>query len=873
MAHGIGLFAVVLALAAAFASVAGAQELGFEGFGFSIPYDGLASGTAPADLAKAEAPAGAGGFLQVRGDDFILSRSGEPIRFWATNLSIEGCFPPHDVADRMARRMATLGINCVRMHFRDAAGWPRGLWDVEGWGNFAHRGFAPEALDRLDYLIAKLKENGVYTNINLHVARQWSPQDGFAAPGPGESMPELGKGIGLFYPKAIEEQKRYARMLMGHVNPYTGNAYATEPAVAIVEITNENGLLMEWFGAAGGLDDLPQPYIDELQERFNAWLQDRYGSSDELRQAWSEGEIPGSDQNLVAMAPSLQVAGTAAAVLREEAGPAGGTVYIVNVTESSDQAWHTQLLWQPFAVQEGAAYALRLRMRANRRKAVYVSCGQNHDPWNSLGLYQQLNVGPEWRDYEFFLTAPATDRPGVEGGARVSIAGLAEAGLQFSVAGLSLTATRIVGLPEGEGLGSVSWVRHGTWGNRTEAVRLDIVRFLRDTEVGFYRDMVAYLKDDVGCRMPITGTAAGNTPSHVAAETVDFLDSHNYWQHPNFPRRPWDPEDWVVANRPMVNDPRDSTLTGLASRRVFGMPYTVSEYNHPAPNDYRAEGFPLIAVFGSLQDWDGVFTYTYAHGDFEVNQFSTFFDIKGDPLRLAAEPACADILRRHRVASAAEPLAVEMPLEERLRYMLAGRPWQFAPGAFSSGADPLSWEKRPVGFRFAGKQPSLSDGPAADVQWDVGPDGRGCVTYRSPTCAGLIGFAAGRSLRAGPVTIEPGPTSLDGFSVVMLNAVDGQRIGEPGRYLVTALSRAENRGMGWNEDRTSVGSRWGTGPTLCEGVPADLRIADGVLHVYPLNPDGTRREEAAPVGTGPGASNVRLGPQYRTLWYEVVIGD
>jgi hypothetical protein len=129
MAHGIGLFAVVLALAAAFASVAGAQELGFEGFGFSIPYDGLASGTAPADLAKAEAPAGAGGFLQVRGDDFILSRSGEPIRFWATNLSIEGCFPPHDVAHRMARTRpagrAAYGTSKAGATSRTAASLPR----------------------------------------------------------------------------------------------------------------------------------------------------------------------------------------------------------------------------------------------------------------------------------------------------------------------------------------------------------------------------------------------------------------------------------------------------------------------------------------------------------------------------------------------------------------------------------------------------------------------------------------------------------------------------------------------------------------------------------------------------------------------------
>jgi hypothetical protein len=878
MSHAVALLLLALPLAAALASAAEAQELGFDGFEFTIPYDGLVEGTAPADLAKLDAPAGADGFVQVRGDDFVLSASGEPIRFWATNLSIEGCFPPHDVADRMARRVATLGVNCVRMHFMDAAGWPRGIWDSEGWGDFPHRRLHPDALDRLDYLIAKLKENGVYTNINLHVARAWSPQDGFPEVGDGENAPQLGKGIGFFHPKAIEEQKRYARMLMGHVNAYTGNAYAQEPAIAMVEITNENGLLMVWFGTAGGLDDLPQPYMDELRQRFNAWLRGRYDSTGELRATWAEGEVAGSDRSLLAPGPELQVAGSAAAELGEETDADGAAIYTVRVSESGDQAWHTQLLWRPFAVEEGVAYALRLRMRANRQKTAYVGVARDHDPWGSLGLWQEVTVGPEWRDYEFFLTSPATDRPEVEGGARVSVSGLADAGLELSVAGVSLKPAAIVGLPKGEALGNVAWTRYREWGSRTEAVRLDILRFLRDAEVGFYKDMVACLKDDVGCRMPITGTAAGNTPSHLAAETVDYLDGHNYWQHPHFPRRPWDPEDWVVPNRAMVNDPAGSTIGGLAGRRVFGLPFTVSEYNHPAPGDYRAEGFPLIAVFGSLQDWDGVFTYTYAHRDFEVDHFFTFFDLKGDPLRLAAQPACSDILRHHRIPSGTEPLAVDMPLEARLGYMLAGRPWQFAPSAFSSGADPLSWQARPVGFRVEGRDPDLSSGPAADVSWEVGTDGRGCVTYVSPACAGLIGFAAGRTLRAGPIWIEPATTSLDGFSTVMVNAVDGQDLGEPGRYLITAMARAENIGMGWNDDRSSVGSRWGTGPTLCEGVKAELRIGGDylmrVMQVYALNPDGTRRgERLMPASTPPGVFHVRLEPRYRTLWYELVLGE
>ena len=43
-----------------------------------------------------------------------------PVRFWATNICFEGCFPTHQQAERLAARLARLGINCVRMHHMDS---------------------------------------------------------------------------------------------------------------------------------------------------------------------------------------------------------------------------------------------------------------------------------------------------------------------------------------------------------------------------------------------------------------------------------------------------------------------------------------------------------------------------------------------------------------------------------------------------------------------------------------------------------------------------------------------------------------------------------------------------------------------------------
>ena len=60
---------------------------------------------------------------------------------------------------------------------------------------------------------------------------------------------------------------------------------------------------------------------------------------------------------------------------------------------------------------------------------------------------------------------------------------------------------------------------------------------------------------------------------------MDYIDDHAYWQHPHFPP-PWDPKNWTMCQRGLGQQPR-GTLGRWPARRVAGMPFTVSEYNHP----------------------------------------------------------------------------------------------------------------------------------------------------------------------------------------------------------------------------------------------------------------------------------------------------
>ena len=88
----------------------------------------------------------------------------------------------------------------------------------------------------------------------------------------------------------IDLQKKYAKDLLGHVNPYTKTAYKDEPAVAFVEISNEDALFAVW--GWGQLDDLPDPYATTFRKLWNAWLRKKYGTTEKLREAWLEANVP-----------------------------------------------------------------------------------------------------------------------------------------------------------------------------------------------------------------------------------------------------------------------------------------------------------------------------------------------------------------------------------------------------------------------------------------------------------------------------------------------------------------------------------------------------------------------------------------------------
>ena len=231
-------------------------------FPFHVPERG-AGGAADASF-MLEAPAGKYGFVRAEGARFVTDAG--PIRFNGTNLTGPANFPDRDAADKLASRFAALGINCVRLHYMDT--WYSNFMDERRQCLLAddsetQRSLSPEQFDKLDYLVAALKKKGIYVNMNLHVGRRIDERDGGVNGG-------LTKTVGHFMPRLVELHREYAHDLLTHVNPYTGNAYVDEPAVAMIEISNEDKGLVYAY-REGKIEKWPQPFQDELSRQWKAW--------------------------------------------------------------------------------------------------------------------------------------------------------------------------------------------------------------------------------------------------------------------------------------------------------------------------------------------------------------------------------------------------------------------------------------------------------------------------------------------------------------------------------------------------------------------------------------------------------------------------
>ncbi|MCX7934744.1 MAG: hypothetical protein N3A66_05740, partial [Planctomycetota bacterium] len=250
---------------------AGTAAQGF--FAWEPLADPLAEGC-PIDLRRFnEDIAGQKGFVRREGNRFVLS-DGRPIRFWSVQADIRDLHDKH--IDRWARRLAKYGVNLVRM----------GLGDFFGNHLAGNREAFQKNLERLHYVVAALKKQGIYSYFGHLYWHTHNPISDAVLPGFGKEQNAIAALI--FSDRFQKWYKDYVRAIMSPVNPYTKTPLAKEPAVAFVEIWNESGLLFWTFNPK----QFPAVERDLIEKDFGDWLVAKYGSLEKALAAWGEDKSP-----------------------------------------------------------------------------------------------------------------------------------------------------------------------------------------------------------------------------------------------------------------------------------------------------------------------------------------------------------------------------------------------------------------------------------------------------------------------------------------------------------------------------------------------------------------------------------------------------
>jgi len=223
-----------------------------------------------------EDEAGQSGFVQANGDFFKLG-NGQPVRFWAVNVSA----PPGDMSkeqmDFMAARFAKLGINMVRIH--------GGLFDRAGDDPTK---IDPVRLDNYFYLINAFKKQGIYVHLSNYFPLWLTVKASDGIPGTDDIIGKIPFGLLIFEPRMQEIYKSWIKQILTTKSPYSGKTLAEETSVGLFEIQNEDSLFF-WTFKPETLGKGPR---ELLEKKFGFWLASKYGSLDKALAAWPGDKHP-----------------------------------------------------------------------------------------------------------------------------------------------------------------------------------------------------------------------------------------------------------------------------------------------------------------------------------------------------------------------------------------------------------------------------------------------------------------------------------------------------------------------------------------------------------------------------------------------------
>jgi Carbohydrate binding domain/Secretion system C-terminal sorting domain len=849
------------------------------GFNFNLPFnDSTPQRFLPLFPAKM---LGESDRVSVTGSQFTVG--GKPIRFWGVNIVASAAFPDKAKAPVIAARLRKMGVNLVRFHHLENS-WS-GLNGTIFNYSIGTRQLQAATLDRLDFLIAELKRNGIYVNMNLNVSREFKVSDGVQG---ADSLPEFAKAVTLFDPYLQFLQREFAQQLLGHTNPYTGLPLATDPVLAMVEMNNENTIYGYWkdnqlrpITEGGSLIVRHNRMLDSLYQNF---LIQKYTTTANLLTAWQAAggtAAPEIFQNGGFEAGSLgsnwaleqnNASAAATFTVTNTEKNTGGFSGQLNTTAYSGTDWHLQMKQIGFSMQKDTSYELSFWVKGNNGSTFTLSFMQDVSPYNWY-TGTSFTATNQWKKYTYVVSIPSD-----QSNLRMTISPKSTGTLWFDDFSFKKVVPK--GLDPTETLANRT-IQRILWSNRAQFTAqraADNGEFYIRLHKAHSDSLRNYLRNSLNVRVGITGNnALVGAADTKAQENMDYIDDHSYWDHPQFPAG-WSSTNWSINNNSQLTSARLDALTNnFSGVAMTNKPHTISEYNHGAPNRFRAEMPPLWLAYGSLHGADGVmfFDYNSDNAGWEADKVDNHFSIHRDNSVMALFPSCAWAFRQGWVKEDNNPIRVsytEGGVFNQNQVDNVGRWTQFVPYDKRWGllrgvkTDSYSAATNVAAPAFSAPANEVYTTATNETVFDASKD---IFTTNTPNYASITGFLANNAgARAGNLNL----VQANQFGAITWVSVVNAPLSNAGRSLLTISTTQQNTNMIWNATNKTVNNNWGTAPTSMQAATVRLRLtinADSIK-IYPLSNTGSESRSTKFLPISANTFDITLDQNAdKTLWYGI----
>lgn len=829
-------------------------------------------------------PAGARGRVKVSDDGHFATPDGTRLRFFGVTLQYTACIPDSLTAIAVAQRLRALGVNAVRFNAFDLSIVPAASILAEGTSTSA---LDPGRMRRFDWFIHQLKQQGIYSVLTFHSA--WQPLEGDGV----RQRDSVGWGtrVPIFFDPAVQRiHRRIMRMVLEHVNPFTGKAYKDETAIPYIIAVEDAALVAYWMYSADitrpnlyGTPSVGSQHLRLIDSLFNASLRAKgLGTDAALHAAW--GSVPSTTVNRVQnggfedpfsavwvlgvnttngaqaieqISDGDKMEGTSSYRLRIGRLTPSRNTYEINVMQGinplpRDKRFRLSF-WSKTTAQRG-------------QRSMLVQIYNSTYPYNSYGLQQTITISAEWQKFDMVFSSTSTD----EATAALSFMCGADSGDVY-LDDVRLVEEGYPGLEPGESIAQSSVRRSSFWDGTISPRRAKDV-------ADFYRSSLTQMFE--GVRLLVRDTLQSDVLLCPSTRIFSFIEQDAARQYDVTSST-----EWRGSQLPVLREIGGAGLYAHAQTKITGKPHVVSHASIQFPRPYQNDMMSVVPSYAGLHDWDAVFPGIFSSGGNMASDridSNVVWELFNKPNIMALMPAASQRFVRGDVVPSSK--TIEIAVEQRaLDY-----PRQYAVNPFSLS---VYSDVRMALYRTITTDPDIAaqgsflphreisaltgdvdlralDAENEQIYWDAATGVQRVVTPRSVS---VTGHLAGEIFDLGPVRVEQLDTVP--FAAVHLFTLDTSAIDGASRAFLTVSTRALNEGATWRPDLTEL-DRWGRGAVQMEGVGMRVTVPSGGADsciVRPLGPDG--RPKGAPIVATRGATGrfsfvVRTGTA-QTPWYMV----